>query len=140
MGKADYLILGDWNTQCYQCGQKAKASQLVRNWKGYYVHPEHNEPRQTQDFVRAVPDPQIPPWVQPWPGVVYTYTNTTIGVGDGITTQYQGGDGLYALVITSVQVAGSPATYSATTNGLITLSVAPTLGQVVTFSGTETVV
>lgn len=66
-GRADYLLLGDWNTVCYQCGRKRKASMLVRNWQGFYACPEHNEPRQPQDFVRAMPDAQTPPWTQPMP-------------------------------------------------------------------------
>ena len=64
-GKADYLDLGDYNAQCYECGRKFKASTLLRHWQGYYVCPEHWEPRHTQDFVRGVPDAVIPPWVQP---------------------------------------------------------------------------
>lgn len=137
MGSADYLQLGDWNVQCYQCGRKAKASKMVRNWQGYYVHPEHNEPRQSQDFVRGIPDNQLPPWVQPWPGVVYTYSLTTIGYGDGVTTQFQLGDGLYATTITTVEVAGSTVSWTDNGKGLITIA-APLAGQVVQASGTET--
>ena len=137
MGKADYLLLGDWNVLCFQCGQKAKASTLVRNWQGYYVHPEHNEPRQTQDFVRAITDRSQPPWTQPRPAVVYTYTNSTIGIGDGVTRQFQAGDGLYALTLTSVTVGGSVASYTATVLGLITLAVAAAQGKLVAFSGVE---
>jgi len=70
-GRADYLALGDWNAVCYQCGRKRKASQLKRYWQGYYVCPEHWEIRQPQDFVRAVPDVQTPPWTQPMPGDVF---------------------------------------------------------------------
>lgn len=66
-GKADYLELGDWNTVCYECGRKFKASQLKRHWQGYYVCPKHWEPRQPQDFVRGVQDVQTPPWTQPMP-------------------------------------------------------------------------
>lgn len=136
MGRADYLRLGDWNTQCYQCGFKAKASELVRNWQGYFVHPEHNEPRQTQDFVRGVPDNQIAPWVQPWPTPVYTYTNQVIGFGDNVTTQFQLGDGLYSTTITNVSVNGNTVSYTSNGLGLITIT-APTKGQVVTASGSE---
>lgn len=64
-GRADYLELGDWNAQCSMCGRKRKASYLVKNWQGLWRCPEHNEPRHPQDFVRAVPDVQTPPWVQP---------------------------------------------------------------------------
>lgn len=63
-GRAGYLRLGDWNAQCSMCGKKRKASYLVRNWQGLYRCPEHNEPRQPQDFVRVPQDNQLPPFVQ----------------------------------------------------------------------------
>lgn len=137
MGRADYLELGDWNVQCYQCGFKDKASNLVRNWQGYYVHPEHNEPRQTQDFVRGVPDNQIPPWVQPVPAAVYTYNNNVIGFGDGVTTQFLLGDGLYVTTVTGVSVNGSSVSWTDNGFGLITIT-APARFATVTASGTET--
>ena len=65
MGHADHLVLGDHNAICHECGRKFKASQLRRHWKGYYVCARHWEPRQPQDFVRAVADVQTPAWVQP---------------------------------------------------------------------------
>lgn len=67
MGQADFLRLGDWNAQCYECGRKFKASDLKRHWKGYYVCLEHWEPRQPQDFVRGTKDVQTPAWTQPEP-------------------------------------------------------------------------
>lgn len=70
-GRADYLELGDWNTVCYECGRKRKASMLKKHWQGFYVCPEHWEPRQPQDFARSVPDVQTPPWVQPMPADVF---------------------------------------------------------------------
>lgn len=139
MGRADFLQLGDWNVQCYQCGFKGKASQMVKNWQGYYVHPEHNEPRQPQDFVRAIPDLQTPPWTQPWPGVTYTYTKAVIGYGNSVNKQFQAGSGLYPVTITTVFVSGSSVSYSATSNGLITLSSAPADNAPVSFTGSETV-
>lgn len=60
-----WLVLGDYNAACYECGRTRKASQLVKHWQGYYVCPEHNEARHPQDFVRGVPDPQTVPWSQP---------------------------------------------------------------------------
>ena len=66
-GRADYYAPGDWNALCYICGQKFKASELVKHWKGYMVCSKDWEPRHPQDFVRAVPDVQTPPWVQPEP-------------------------------------------------------------------------
>ncbi len=73
-GRADYLALGDHNAVCYQCGRKRKASTLVRHWQGYFVCKEHWEPRQTQDFVRNVPDVITPPWAQPMPANVFLPT------------------------------------------------------------------
>ena len=60
----DYFKPGDWNALCSMCGAKRKASQLVKNWQGQWRCPEHNEPRQPQDFVRSVPDNQSVPWSQ----------------------------------------------------------------------------
>src|SRR5258708_34450292 len=65
MGEADYLELGSYNAVCSMCGAKRKASQLVKNWQGFYRCPNHNEPRHPQDFVRAVADQMGVPWSQP---------------------------------------------------------------------------
>lgn len=65
MGEADYLALGDWNAACSMCGRKMKASKMVKNWQGFFRCPEHNEPRQPQDFVRGVADSMGVPWSQP---------------------------------------------------------------------------
>lgn len=70
-GRADYLALGDWNAVCYECGRKRKASTLKKHWQGYFVCPEHWEPRHTQDFVHNVEDKQTVPWAQPMPAVVW---------------------------------------------------------------------
>lgn len=64
-GRSDNYVPGDWNVACSMCGRKRKASELVRNWQGQWRCPEHNEPRQPQDFVRAVPDVQSVPFAQP---------------------------------------------------------------------------
>lgn len=64
-GKADHLVLGDWNAVCYECGRKFKASTMKRHWQGYWVCAKHWEARQPQDFVRNVPDVITPPWAQP---------------------------------------------------------------------------
>lgn len=63
-GRADYFEPGDWNAACSICGRKRKASQMVQNWQGLWRCPEHNEPRQPQDFVRGIADIQTPPWAQ----------------------------------------------------------------------------
>ena len=62
----DYYVDGDWDAVCYECGRKRKASYLKRHWQGYYVCPEHWEPRHPQDFVRGIQEHLAPPWVQPW--------------------------------------------------------------------------
>jgi len=35
---------------------------MVRNWQGLYRCPEHNEPRQPQDFARGVKDDMSVPF------------------------------------------------------------------------------
>lgn len=64
MGRADYFALGDWNAICDQCGRKRKGSTLRLQWNGLWVCPEHWEPRQPQDFVKAVPEHPTPPFVR----------------------------------------------------------------------------
>lgn len=66
-GKADFLSEGDWNAVCFECGRKFKASTMRKQWQGYWVCQDHWYPRQAQDFVKGVPDNQVPPWVQPMP-------------------------------------------------------------------------
>ena len=139
MGKADHLELGQWNATCYQCGFKRKSGQLEKNWQGFYVCPEHNEPRQAQDFARAVPDNQIPPWVQSKMAATYTYTNFRIGQGDGVTNFFQLGCGLYPITITSVTVAGVSAPHTNNLTGGITITTIPPVGAQVLASGTEVV-
>jgi hypothetical protein len=63
-GRADRLDLGTWNIMCSMCGRKRKANEVVRNWQGLYRCPEHDEPRQTQDFARGIPENMQAPFVQ----------------------------------------------------------------------------
>ena len=79
MGRADFYKRGDWNAVCFRCGRKRKASSLIRQWQGYYVCPEHSEPRQPQDFVRAVPDNPAPPWTQPQQADIFAAFCTPAG-------------------------------------------------------------
>lgn len=72
-GRADFLRLGDHNAQCYRCGMKRKASEMKKQWQGFWVCPEHWEQRQPQDFVKAVPDQTAVPWSQPLPADTFTY-------------------------------------------------------------------
>ncbi len=48
-----------------------KASMLRKHWQGFWVCPEHWEPRQPQDFARGIKEHPTPPWVQPWPADTY---------------------------------------------------------------------
>lgn len=64
MGRADYFALGDWNAVCDHCGSKRKGSTLRKQWNGLWACPEHWEPRQPQDFVKAVPEHPAPPFVR----------------------------------------------------------------------------
>jgi len=97
VGRADHLSLGDWNVVCYECGNKRKASYMLKHWQGYFLCPEHWEYRQPQDFVRAKADTQTPGWVQPMP-IPDTFTQTctingnsavaSCAVSDCVTTDY----------------------------------------------------
>lgn len=75
MGKADFFRLGDWNVICDRCGRKRKGSEMSQMWYGTWVCPEHWEPRQPQDFVKALPENPTPPFVrQPAPEFVLVCT------------------------------------------------------------------
>ena len=87
MGRADYLAPGDYNAMCSRCGKKFKASMLRRHWQGMYRCDKCWEPRQPQDFVRAIPDVQTPPIVQPWP------VDRFVELSEGIITEI--GDDIY---------------------------------------------
>jgi len=97
MGRADFWALGDYNAVCSMCGRKRKASQLVKNWQGQYRCPEHDDVRHPQDFVRAVPDVQTPPWTQP---PIDTFQGA-IACGDAAGTAN-------ALVLTPTVTAAGP--------------------------------
>lgn len=140
-GRADFLRLGDWNTVCYQCGFKRKASQLIRHWQGYYVCPEHWEMRQPQDFVKGIPDNQTVPWAQVIPATVFNYNQAAVfpQFGDGVNKQFQLGDGLYNTTVTAVYVNGVSVGFTTTAKGLITTNTAPANYARVTASGVENV-
>ena len=56
MGRADFYAPGDNNVICDSCGRKRKASAVRKTWDGFFVCPEHWEPRHPQDYVRNVPE------------------------------------------------------------------------------------
>lgn len=48
----------------------------MRNWQGLYRCPEHNEPRQPQDFARGIKEVISPPWAQIETDNFVTFTPT----------------------------------------------------------------
>ena len=65
MGHADHFVLGEFNVSCYECGMKFKSSEVKKHWRGYWVCPQHWEPRQPQDFVGTQPEIERVPYAQP---------------------------------------------------------------------------
>lgn len=61
----EYLRLGDWNAYCDSCKFKFKASELKKDWKGYFKCPTCWETRHPMDLQQA-PRPSKPiPWTRP---------------------------------------------------------------------------
>lgn len=76
-GSADYFAPGTWNIACSMCGRKRKATELVKNWQGMYRCPEHDEPRQPQDFVRNIKDVMTVPYALEETSNYVTYSGPT---------------------------------------------------------------
>jgi hypothetical protein len=66
MPRHDWYAMGQFNVQCDQCGLVYKSAQISQRWDGAFVCPFCWEPRQPQDFVRAVPDDQSTPFARIW--------------------------------------------------------------------------
>ena len=62
-----YYKEGSWNLSCDWCGEKIKASDARKTWDGFYVCPEHWEPRQPLDFLKGIKDNQNVPFSRPQP-------------------------------------------------------------------------
>ena len=56
---------GSWNVICDECGRQFKSYELQQRWDGLMVCSQDWEPRQPQDFVRAVADKMAPPFARP---------------------------------------------------------------------------
>lgn len=69
-------VNGDWKAVCDICGQVYLGSQLKQRWDGYKVCPKDWEPRNPQDFVRAIPDTIAPPYTRPEAEDTYIFTCT----------------------------------------------------------------
>lgn len=61
----NYLVYGEWNAICDQCGFKFKASQLRKRWDGLMTCVKCWEPRHPQDFLRVRGDKPSVPWTRP---------------------------------------------------------------------------
>lgn len=64
MSNSDYLLLGDYNVACFECGRKFKSSMMKVHWRGYLVCPQHWESRHPQDFASGAPEKATPPLTQ----------------------------------------------------------------------------
>ena len=71
-------VPGDWNVITDCCGRTMKFSQVVRQWDGLIVCPEHHDPRHPLDFVKSTHDDQRVPISRP-PPTTYTYTIDSTG-------------------------------------------------------------
>ena len=60
-----------WNAVCDRCGFEFKSYELQKEWTGNMTCKRCWEPRHPQDFVRGVPDNQVPPWTRPEPADVF---------------------------------------------------------------------
>jgi hypothetical protein len=64
MGRADFWKRGAWLAICDICGQKFHSTSLKERWDGLMCCRQDWNPRQPQDFVRGIPDPQAVPWTR----------------------------------------------------------------------------
>lgn len=62
---------GTWATICDRCGFRFPSNELKPEWTGLMVCGQCWEPRHPQDFVKAIPDEQAPPWTRPNPEPIY---------------------------------------------------------------------
>lgn len=58
-------LRGNYNVICDRCGRKFKRTQVKFEWDYLLVCDECWEPRQPQDLLRAIPDPQTVPIARP---------------------------------------------------------------------------
>jgi hypothetical protein len=81
-GRADFYKHGSYNVSCSMCGRKRKYDEMERNWQGYFRCPEHNEPRQPQDFVSSTRDimtvPYALPLVQQFTSLAFEFAATVV--------------------------------------------------------------
>jgi len=85
MPKLGYYERGTWNAQCDECGFGYKANVLKIRWDNARVCPSCWEPRQPQDFARAVKDDPSVPFARPRIGGSGGITTTTSSMSPSST-------------------------------------------------------
>lgn len=61
----EFYKRGDYKAVCDVCGFFYLASKLKSRWDGLKCCPKDWNPRQPQDFVKSLADPQSIPWGRP---------------------------------------------------------------------------
>ena len=83
MPNADFYDSGSWNAYCSMCNGTYKASELKKHWQGMWRCHKCWEPRNAQDFVKAGPPDEPPPFIQP-PNDVFVEDICTLNNRSGI--------------------------------------------------------
>lgn len=97
--KPDYRS-GEWKVACDQCGRIYRSHMLSMRWDGLMVCPEDWEPRQPQDFVKAVADEIAPPWTRPEQADIF------IGPAVPPTCTVWGSLGIAGIAVAGCAIAG----------------------------------
>jgi hypothetical protein len=82
MGRADFYKKGEWLAICDVCGMKYHSNDLKERWDGLMCCRQDWNPRQPQDFVRGIPDPQAIPWSRPDVPPNFVYNPVTWAITD----------------------------------------------------------
>lgn len=119
MPKLGYYVRGDHNAQCDECGLGYKFSGLKLRWDNAWVCSGCWEPRQPQDFVRAVKDdPSVRvarPRIVASPVTTLvgniTASSTTINIATGSGVNFPATSGNHLLL--QIQSSTDPSSYEA---------------------------
>lgn len=82
MGRADFWKRGQWLAVCDICGMKYHSGDLKERWDGLMTCRQDWNPRQPQDFVRGIPDPQAVPWSRPDVPPPFTQNPVSLAITD----------------------------------------------------------
>ena len=110
-------IPGDWNVITDCCGMKRKFSQVIRQWDGLIVCPEHHDPRHPLDFIKSTHDDQRVPIARPESTPVYLYnTEGTVSTTNAISDPAFADTGYWHMQ-TGWSIAGATAICDGTQTG-----------------------